>query len=81
MERKATMFDSSHVPTEVSDDFGSFRKEVLKDALDRSLAEVEARYLEALMTRFGGNVSQAARASGIHRSQLQKMLARHRRKS
>ncbi len=74
------MFDSDRIHAEVSADFGSFRKEELKDALDRSLAEVEARYLDGLMTRFRGNVSQAARASGIHRSQLQKMLARHRRK-
>lgn len=75
------MLDSDPLRAEVSADFGTFRKEELKDALERSLAEVEARYLEGLMTRFGGNVSRAARASGIHRSQLQKMLARHRRKS
>jgi DNA-binding protein Fis len=42
------------------------------------VAEVERAFRAALMERHQGNVSQAARESGIHRSYLQKLLARHR---
>jgi DNA-binding protein Fis len=40
---------------------------------------VEARFLDALMERHGGNVSAAARESGLNRTYLQKLLARHRK--
>jgi Nif-specific regulatory protein/two-component system response regulator HydG len=50
----------------------------LDAAREASLAEVERAFLAALMGRHGGNVSLAARESGMHRSYLQKLLARHR---
>jgi Nif-specific regulatory protein/two-component system response regulator HydG len=50
----------------------------LEAAREASAAEVERAFLAALMERHQGNVSLAARESGIHRSYLQKLLARHR---
>lgn len=58
--------------------FGAFTKTELQEEMGRCARLVEDRFLEGLMKRFDGNVSRAARASGIHRSQLQKMLARRR---
>ena len=45
-------------------------KERLVDAFTRS-------YLTALVERHGGNVSEAARASGLARTYLHELLARH----
>ena len=42
------------------------------------MAAVERRFLVELMRRCDGNVSRAAREAGLHRSYLQKLLARHR---
>jgi transcriptional regulator with GAF, ATPase, and Fis domain len=53
-------------------------KEGLQAAREAAVFEVERRFLEALMQRCEGNVSRAARSSGLHRSHLQRMLAEHR---
>jgi transcriptional regulator with GAF, ATPase, and Fis domain len=50
----------------------------LNEAREAAVAEVERRFVEDLMRRCDGNVSRAARESGLHRSYLQKLLARHR---
>jgi transcriptional regulator with GAF, ATPase, and Fis domain len=50
----------------------------LSAARERAVAEVERAFLDELMRRHGGNVSQAARAAGMYRSYLHKLLARHR---
>lgn len=52
----------------------------LRQAKREAVERVEQRFLEALMAHHGGNVSQAARDSGIHRSQLQRLLAHYRRR-
>ncbi len=57
--------------------FTALTADELSAAREASVAEVESAFLEALMARHGGNVSLAARASGIHRSYLQRLLARH----
>jgi transcriptional regulator with GAF, ATPase, and Fis domain len=58
--------------------FTRFDGEELNAAKEAAVAEVERQFLEGLMRRADGNVSQASRLSGIHRSFLQKLLARHR---
>lgn len=63
-----------------SPSFGTFTKSELQEEMGRFARIVEDRFLEGLMKRFDGNVSRAARASGIHRSHLQKMLARRRQR-
>ena len=50
----------------------------LDAARGASVESTERAFLEALLVHHGDNVSRAARESGIHRSHLQKMLARHR---
>jgi DNA-binding NtrC family response regulator len=44
---------------------------------DMSLEEVEALLIRKTMERFGGNVSQAAKALGLSRSALYRRLERH----
>ena len=59
--------------------FSALTSEVLNEARDASVAAVEQRFLVELMKSCGGNVSRAAREAGLHRTYLQKLLARHRR--
>jgi len=58
--------------------FRELTGESLNEAREAGVAGVERRFIEELMKRFDGNVSRAARESGLHRSYLQKLLARHR---
>ena len=45
-------------------------------AKQRLLHEFDARYLRQLLRRHGGNVSRAARAAGLDRMTVHKMLQR-----
>lgn len=56
--------------------FPVISKEALRKEISRATARIEERFLDALMAHCGGNVTAAAKASGIHRSHLQRMLAR-----
>jgi DNA-binding NtrC family response regulator len=50
-----------------------------KEARAQLLDEFEARYLDALLARTGGNVSAAARTARMTRSHLSELLAKRRR--
>jgi transcriptional regulator with GAF, ATPase, and Fis domain len=58
--------------------FSALTGEGLNEAREASVAAVEQRFLTELMRRCDGNVSRAAREAGLHRTYLQKLLARHR---
>ncbi len=58
--------------------FRELTGESLNEAREASVADVERRFIQELMRHCEGNVSRAARESGLHRSYLQKLLARHR---
>jgi DNA-binding NtrC family response regulator len=48
-----------------------------QQARDQVLAEFERRYVEQLLAVHGGNVSAAARASGIDRTYFHRLMRRH----
>ena len=58
--------------------FESLDREELNNARDAAVEAVEQQFLIRLMAQSDGNVSRAAREAGLHRSYLQKLLARHR---
>ena len=62
--------------------FSSFSNQELKQARKRAtelaVAQIEADYIEGLLKRYGGNISQAARGAGMQRSYLQRLIARNR---
>jgi two-component system, NtrC family, response regulator GlrR len=49
----------------------------LRKAREDWIAAFERRYLEALLARHAGNVSQAARAAGVNRGHFYRLLSRH----
>jgi DNA-binding NtrC family response regulator len=58
-------------------EFTELSYKALKDAKDAASAALERRFLDALMQRWAGNITHAARGAGLHRSQLQRLLAAH----
>jgi Nif-specific regulatory protein/two-component system response regulator HydG len=58
--------------------FERYTAEELETARQRAIAEKEDEFLRGLMKLHEGNVSRAARSSGLHRTYLHKLLARHR---
>jgi transcriptional regulator with GAF, ATPase, and Fis domain len=57
--------------------FSAFTGEELDAVRDDAVAAIEREFLRGLLAEAGGNVSAAARRAGMHRSYLQKLLARH----
>lgn len=55
----------------------SLSKQSLEEMRDVAVSRAERQYLVELLERSQGNISQAARASGIHRSYLQRIMSRH----
>jgi DNA-binding NtrC family response regulator len=49
----------------------------LKDARERLLADFERTYLLALLQECRGNVSEAARRSGVHRKTVERLARKH----
>lgn len=56
--------------------FSRFDKDELEQVSAAAVREVEREFVEGLLAATGGNVSRAASESGLHRSQLQRMMAR-----
>jgi Nif-specific regulatory protein/two-component system response regulator HydG len=56
--------------------FSRWDAEELAEAREAAVAEVERDFVRGLLERNGGNVSQAARESGVNRTYLQKLLAK-----
>jgi two-component system, NtrC family, response regulator GlrR len=50
------------------------------EARRRAITEFERRYVEALLSRHGGKVAQAAEAAGMDRVYLYRLLRKHRQK-
>jgi DNA-binding NtrC family response regulator len=46
------------------------------EARERALRDFDRAFLSAALTRHGGNIARTARALGLHRQSLQKLLAR-----
>jgi transcriptional regulator with GAF, ATPase, and Fis domain len=61
--------------------FTTFSAEELEAGRANAVAETELEFVNELLRRNGGNVTRAARASGLHRTYLHKLLARHQIKS
>jgi Nif-specific regulatory protein/two-component system response regulator HydG len=57
--------------------FGKLTAESLEAARQAAVARVEREFVSNLMRRHGDNISAAARHSGLNRTYLQKLLARH----
>jgi DNA-binding NtrC family response regulator len=49
-----------------------------KDAKERLLDEFERSYIEATLRRADGNISRAARTSGLHRKSIERLVKKHR---
>jgi transcriptional regulator with GAF, ATPase, and Fis domain len=58
--------------------FERYTAEELEAARQSAVAEKEDEFLRGLMKLHEGNVSRAARSSGLHRTYLHKLLSRHR---
>jgi len=48
-----------------------------KDAKEQLLAGFERGYIEATLRRAGGNISRAARTSGLHRKSIERLIKKH----
>jgi transcriptional regulator of acetoin/glycerol metabolism len=78
--------EPAHEPTPASAAAGVDRGDALAFEVDdeipyriakqRLVSEFDARYLKKLLVRHGGNVSRAARAAGLDRMTVHKMLQR-----
>jgi DNA-binding NtrC family response regulator len=79
LERAAVLDDLAHAEADATDaatadlDAG----QPYQQARDKVLAEFERRYVEQLLRAHHGNVSAAARASGIDRTYLHRLMRRH----
>jgi DNA-binding NtrC family response regulator len=68
---------------ELGDDDGEERKEsgpvggTLKEARDALVSRFERDYLVRVLAENGGNVSRTARAAGIDRNHLHRLIKRH----
>lgn len=64
-------------PTIRKCDFVNYTAQELSLQRRAAVVKVELDFITGLMARHAGNVSEAARQAGLHRSYLQRLLARH----
>jgi DNA-binding NtrC family response regulator len=55
---------------------GAFGDLPFVEAREQALREFDRAFLAAALERHGGNIARTARALGLHRQSLQKLLAR-----
>jgi DNA-binding NtrC family response regulator len=71
--------DVPHLPPRLLKETEKHRAHVaFHEAKERVLAKFEREYLAVLLERCAGNVSEAARASGLHRKSIERLLKKHR---
>lgn len=76
--------DDCDLPTALSDRRSNIKQSMLEQAADlpfveareKALREFDRAFLSAALARHGGNIARTARALGLHRQSLQKLLAR-----
>ncbi|MCB9652195.1 MAG: sigma-54-dependent Fis family transcriptional regulator, partial [Deltaproteobacteria bacterium] len=77
MERAAALAPGPEVgPEDLFGEAAPARATAFREAKDEVVAEFERRYVQALMLRHGGNVSSAARESGLSRNALYALMKR-----
>jgi Nif-specific regulatory protein/two-component system response regulator HydG len=82
-----SVFDVDLFPIEVSVDmqrvassrFVEYTAEELVEQRRAAVNNVEREFVSGLMKKYGGNVSDAARNAGMHRSYLQRLIVRQKR--
>lgn len=67
----------SHLEARRKDDEEDVYKLPFREAKDRAVELFERRYVESLLARGKGNVSEAARNSGLDRSNFRRLMARY----
>jgi DNA-binding NtrC family response regulator len=71
--------DVAHLPGRLRDEGGKHPAQVaFHEAKERVLAKFEREYLVALLERCRGNLSEAARESGLHRKSIERLAKKHR---
>jgi DNA-binding NtrC family response regulator len=71
--------DVSHLPERIQKDEEKPPAHVpFHEAKERVLDKFEHEYLAALLERCGGNLSRAARESGLHRKSIERLAKKHR---
>jgi DNA-binding NtrC family response regulator len=71
--------DVPHLPPRLLKESEKHRAHVaFHEAKERVLAKFEREYLAALLERCAGNLSEAARESGLHRKSIERLSKKHR---
>lgn len=72
-----TVHSGSHPVASASNDEPAFLSMTFREAKDAAVGSFERRYVEHILTQNNGNVSGAARAAGLDRSNFRRILQKH----